>query len=182
LEETAPLLQDPDLTMRSLASEEFNTLSDTLSKTVKTIFPALLIPPSTTCHLSALMELKSGVGGSESSLFLSDLLRMYQRLAHSNNWKSSIVAENKLESGGIKDAIVEIKGETAYDTLRWESGVHRVQRVPATEASGRTHTSTVAVVVSTYLFGNSMKSLDIRSGVTSYGGNRYSQGRTILYG
>ena len=137
--------------MRSLASEEFKSLSDTLSKTVKTIFPALLVPPSTTCHLSALMELKSGVGGSESSLFLSDLLRMYQRLAHSNNWKSSIIAENSTDSGGIKDAIVEIKGETAYDTLRWESGVHRVQRVPATESSGRTHTSTVAVVVSTFL-------------------------------
>ena len=75
---------------------------------------------------------------------------MYQRLAHSNNWKSSVVAENNLESGGIKDAIVEIKGETAYDNLRWESGVHRVQRVPATESSGRTHTSTVAVVVSTF--------------------------------
>ena len=147
--------------MRSLASEEFNTLSDTLSKTVKTIFPALLVPPSTTCRLSALMELKSGVGGSESSLFLSDLLRMYQRLAHSNNWKSSIVAENNMETGGIKDAIVEIKGETAYDSLRWESGVHRVQRVPATESSGRTHTSTVAVVVSTY-FLNSIKTLDIR--------------------
>ena len=182
MEETAPLLQDPDLTMRSLASEEFNALSDALSKTVKTIFPALLIPPSTTCHLSALMELKSGVGGSESSLFLSDLLRMYQRLAHSNNWKSSIVAENNLESGGIKDAIVEIKGETAYDTLRWESGVHRVQRVPATEASGRTHTSTVAVVVSTYPFGNFIRILDIWSGITSYGRNRYSQGRTIFYG
>ena len=94
------------------------------------------------------MELKSGVGGSESSLFLSDLLRMYQRLAHSNNWKSSVVAKNSIEGGGIKDAIVEIKGETAYDTLRWESGVHRVQRVPATESSGRTHTSTVAVVAS----------------------------------
>ena len=137
--------------MRSLAFEEFNTLSDTLTETVKTIFPALLMPPSTTRHLSALMELKSGVGGSESSLFLSDLLRMYQRLAHSNNWKSSIVAKNDIESGGIKDAIIEIKGETAYDTLRWESGVHRVQRVPATESSGRTHTSTVAIVVSSFI-------------------------------
>lgn len=136
--------------MRSLASEEFRTLSNTLTESVNTTFPALLIPPSTTRHLSALMELKSGVGGSESSLFLSDLLRMYQRLAHSNNWKSTVVAKNSLETGGIKDAIVEIKGETAYDTLRWESGVHRVQRVPATESSGRTHTSTVAVVVNTF--------------------------------
>lgn len=88
---------------------------------------------------------------------------MYQRLAHSNNWKSSIVAKNSIESGGTKDAIVEIKGETAYDTLRWESGVHRVQRVPATESSGRTHTSTVAVVVraSSFLFNLPLKDLDI---------------------
>lgn len=95
------------------------------------------------------MELKSGVGGSESSLFLSDMLRMYQRLANNTNWKSSILAKNETEGGGIKDAIVEFKGEGAYDALRWESGVHRVQRVPATESSGRTHTSTVAIVVST---------------------------------
>jgi peptide chain release factor 1 len=93
------------------------------------------------------MELKSGVGGSESSLFLADLLRMYQRLANSRRWKAQIVTKNDLESGGIKDAVLEIKGEEVYDTLRWESGVHRVQRVPATEASGRVHTSTVAVIV-----------------------------------
>lgn len=147
--------------MRLLASQEFNALSATLSEIIKTTFPALLIPPSGTRHLSALMELKSGVGGSESSLFLSDLLRMYQRLAHSNNWTSSIVAKNSVENGGIKDAIVEINGRTAYDTLRWESGIHRVQRVPATESSGRTHTSTVAVVVSTFSFSVSTKTSEI---------------------
>jgi peptide chain release factor 1 len=93
------------------------------------------------------MELKSGVGGSEASLFLADLLRMYLRLSIGRRWKATVVAQNDSDGGGIKDAIVEIKGEGAYDALRWESGVHRVQRVPATEASGRVHTSTVAIVV-----------------------------------
>ncbi|KAJ3503141.1 hypothetical protein NLJ89_g8564 [Agrocybe chaxingu] len=146
LEETSALFDDPDASMRSLAMEEANSLSETLSDIVQNTFPSLLIPSSTTAKLSALMELKSGVGGSEASLFLADLLRMYQRLANNTNWKASIVAKNDTEGGGIKDAVIEFKGEGAYDALRWESGVHRVQRVPATEASGRTHTSTVAIV------------------------------------
>lgn len=98
------------------------------------------------------MELKSGVGGSEASLFLADLLRMYQRLTNTTHWKATIVAKNDAEGNGIKDATVEFKGEGAYDALRWESGVHRVQRVPATETSGRTHTSTVAIVVCHFPF------------------------------
>lgn len=93
------------------------------------------------------MEMKSGVGGSESSLFLGDLLRMYQRLANVNRWKAQVVAQNDNDGGGTKDAIIEIKGDGAYDALRFESGVHRVQRVPATESSGRVHTSTVSIVV-----------------------------------
>jgi peptide chain release factor 1 len=135
--------------MRSLASEEYTALTETLTHTLTQTFPHLLTPPSTTSHLGALMELKSGVGGSESSLFLGELLRMYQRLATSSQWKPQIMSQNELEgmSNGIKDAVLEIKGGGAYDALRWESGVHRVQRVPATETSGRVHTSTVAVIV-----------------------------------
>lgn len=133
--------------MRALAAEEHDSLSKSLSEIVESTFPTLLIPSSTTSHLSALMEFKSGVGGSESSLFLADLLRMYLRLANGRRWKATVVAQNDSDGGGIKDAIVEIKGEGVYDALRWESGVHRVQRVPATEASGRVHTSTVAIVV-----------------------------------
>lgn len=135
--------------MRALAEEEHTTLTDTLTLTLTQTFPHLLTPPSTTTHLGALMELKSGVGGSESSLFLSELLRMYQRVANSNQWITQIMSQNDLDgtSHGIKDAVVEIKGRGAYDALRWESGVHRVQRVPATETSGRVHTSTVAIVV-----------------------------------
>jgi peptide chain release factor 1 len=134
--------------MRALASEEYDTLTSSLSHSLSKIFPSLLVPLSTTTHLSALLELKSGVGGSEASLFLGDLLRVYLRYAQRMRWKADIVMKNEIDNGGIKDAIVEVKGTGAYDGLRWESGVHRVQRVPATETKGRVHTSTVAVLVS----------------------------------
>jgi peptide chain release factor 1 len=133
--------------MRNLASEEYDSVVRALSKQIAVVFPGLLVPRSTTAHLSALVELKSGVGGSESSLFLGELLRMYIRLAHTANWRTQILASNEVDGGGTKDAIVEIKGAGSYDALRWESGVHRVQRIPTTEASGRVHTSTVAVLV-----------------------------------
>ncbi|KAI0026700.1 release factor [Vararia minispora EC-137] len=110
-------------------------------------FPPLLIPESETAKLSALMEIKSGVGGQESSLFVGDLVRVYTRFAHANNFMPAVVTKNTAESGGLKDAVLEIQGAGAYDALRWESGVHRVQRIPLTETSGRVHTSTVAVVV-----------------------------------
>jgi peptide chain release factor 1 len=141
------LLDDSDPTMRSLASEEIDALALTLANLIEYQFPTLLIPRSQTAQLGALMEMRSGVGGSESSLFLAELLRMYQRLATNSDWNATIVAKNESEAGGIKDAVVEFRGNGAYDSLCWETGVHRVQRVPATESSGRTHTSTVAIVV-----------------------------------
>lgn len=130
-----------------MASEEYATLQDSLIDLVENTFPTLLIPPSSTGHLSALLELKSGVGGSESSLFLGDLLRMYQRYAAIKGWKVEEAGKNANDDGGVKDAVIEVKGPGAYDALRWESGVHRVQRVPATESKGRVHTSAVAVLV-----------------------------------
>lgn len=133
--------------MRTLASDEYTNLSETLSKHISTTFPSLLVPPSSTHSLSALVELKAGVGGSEAALFLTDLLRVYIRHAGSRGWQSSMVQSSEASGGGLREAIVEIKGDGAYDALRWESGVHRVQRVPATEASGRVHTSTVATIV-----------------------------------
>jgi len=142
-----PLLSDSDPAMRSLAVEEHASLTETLSRLLENTFPTLLVPASRTAHLSALLELKTGVGGSEASLFLADLVRMYTRVANTLGWKAVIMSSNVLDGGGMKDAILEIKGDKAYDALRWESGVHRVQRVPATEANGRVHTSTVAVVV-----------------------------------
>lgn len=142
------MLGDPDETLRLLAAEDDQTFTETLRNLVETVFPSLIIPPSKTAHMSALMELKAGVGGSESNLFLSELMRMYLRYAQSVKWKATSVSSLDTPEGGVKNAVIEFKGPGAYDSLRWESGVHRVQRVPATEASGRVHTSTVAVVVS----------------------------------
>lgn len=133
--------------MRSLAEEEFTTLKESLSTYLSTTFPSLLVPPSQTRSFSALLELKAGVGGSEATLFLMDLLRVYVRHAHFRGWRADVIQSTEVMGGGMRDAIVEIKGDGAYDTLRWETGVHRVQRVPATEASGRVHTSTVAIIV-----------------------------------
>ena len=133
--------------MRNMAEEEYTTLSENMSHMVESTFPQLLIPPSKTAHLSAILELRAGVGGSESALFVADLVRMYTRAAQSEGWDVTLLSSNVLETGGMKDAIMEVKGKGVYDALRWESGVHRVQRVPATEANGRVHTSTVSVMV-----------------------------------
>jgi len=146
--ETATLLTDPDPTMRSLAAKEQAELFSTLSNHLATAFPALLVPKSSSGRHFALMELKAGVGGDEACLFAADLLRMYSRLAEEYGWPVEAISKEYTEGGkGIRGAVLEIKGGGAYDTLRWESGVHRVQRVPETEKSGRLHTSTVAVVV-----------------------------------
>ena len=133
--------------MRSLAADEYSELLTKLTGLTESTFPKLFIPPSETAHMSAMIELKAGVGGSESMLFAADVMRMYMRLAGTLGWKTTIVANNETDNGGVKDAIIEVKGNNAYDTLRWESGVHRVQRVPETETSGRVHTSTIAVLV-----------------------------------
>jgi peptide chain release factor 1 len=169
--------------MRNLASEEYDSVVGALVKQINVVFPSLLVPRSTTTHLSALLELKSGVGGSESSLFLGELLRMYIRLAHTMDWRTHIIASNDVEGGGTKDAIVEIKGEGSYDSLRWESGVHRVQRVPATEAGGRIHTSTVAVLVNLVLPPH-VSLIFSPSGSTSIGRyrNERRKERFIFYG
>lgn len=133
--------------MRHMAEDEYESLSDSMKQLAEATFPELLVPPSKTAHLSAMIELRAGVGGSESALFTADLVRMYTRAAQAQGWNVTLLSSNILETGGMKDAIMEVKGEGVYDALRWESGVHRVQRVPATEANGRVHTSTVSVMV-----------------------------------
>ena len=135
--------------MRSLANTEQSQLLSVLSSHLSATFPSLLIPTSPTSGHSALIELKAGVGGDEAALFVSDILRMYGRAAEAEGWEVEVIAKEENESGrGTKNCVLEVRGEGAYDTLRWESGVHRVQRVPETERSGRVHTSTAAVVVS----------------------------------
>lgn len=167
LEETVPLLQDSDPSLRSLAEEESVALQETLNTLVQEVLPPLLLPVSPTQDVSALVEIKAGAGGEEAGLFAGDLLRMYTRYvdlwgrdvsargdpsgASGKGWKTTIISESLTATTGgrpaYKEVTLEIKGRGAYDTFRWETGVHRVQRVPATETSGRMHTSAVAVVV-----------------------------------
>ncbi|KAH8109915.1 release factor, partial [Phellopilus nigrolimitatus] len=145
--ETASLLEDEDPSIRALAAEEYQSLFDAHKKQLTSTFPLLLVPQSQTSDMSALIEIKPGVGGSESSLFLADLLRMYTRFGNLRGWSSKIITKEDRDGGGMKNATLEVIGDGVYDLLRWESGVHRVQRVPATESSGRVHTSTVQIIV-----------------------------------
>ena len=146
--ETKVLMSDPDPEMNSLANEEFKSLQQSLTHLTSHTFPSLLVPSSPTSGLSAVLELQAGVGGTEACLFLEDLLRMYTRYANSRAWETRVLNRDNDDGTTMGGVMVEVSGEGAYDALRWESGVHRIQRVPVTETSGRMHTSTVTVAVS----------------------------------
>ncbi len=94
-----------------------------------------------------IIEIRAGAGGDEAALFAADLFRMYSRFAEKNDWKTSLINSNQIGIGGYKELIFEIKGEDAFEKLQYEGGVHRVQRIPSTEKSGRIHTSTVSVAI-----------------------------------
>jgi peptide chain release factor 1 len=149
-QEAEKLLLDADPEMKDLAEEEMKELTEQLQHLKETLLPSLLLPPSKTAQLSAILELKAGAGGDEASLFVEEVLRMYTRYATNKGWKTSILSKTSGNVGkdGLKDVTLEVKGEGAFGDFRFERGVHRVQRVPATESAGRVHTSTIAVVVS----------------------------------
>jgi peptide chain release factor 1 len=107
----------------------------------------MLVPKDPRDEKNVFVEIRAGTGGDEAAIFAADLFRMYSRYADRQRWKSEIVSENAIGVGGYKEVIFEIRGKGAYSKLKYESGVHRVQRVPATEAQGRIHTSTATVVV-----------------------------------
>ncbi|GAA6049903.1 hypothetical protein JCM3770_007041, partial [Rhodotorula araucariae] len=148
LHELAEMEADPD--MRELALADVPEATAALSRFRSNLL-SVLAPPPATSSLSALLELKSGVGGSESSLFAAELLRMYQRLAARRGWQAALVEAVPVEGMGTgdayKEALLEVTGDGAFGYLRREAGVHRVQRVPATESKGRVHTSTVSIIV-----------------------------------
>lgn len=133
--------------MRALAAAEIKALEGMLSKQTQKVMSSLLSLTAATEHLSVMLELRPGVGGAESSLFLGELLEMYTRLAGICRWTSTTIKKEEKVGGGLTAAVIVIHGSGAYNLLRWESGVHRVQRVPQTESSGRIHTSTVTVMV-----------------------------------
>jgi peptide chain release factor 1 len=147
LEDAKTLSQEEkDQEMRELAREEFREL-ETRLKEAEDKLKFLLIPKDPLDEKNIIMEIRAGTGGEEAALFASDLFRMYSRFAETKNWKFEIMNSNETELGGFKEIVFSISGNNVYENLRYESGVHRVQRVPATEASGRIHTSAVTVAV-----------------------------------
>jgi peptide chain release factor 1 len=142
------LLADPttDADMRELAEAEIPALTERLATLEQGIRVALL-PKDAADSGSAILEIRAGTGGDEAALFAGDLYRMYQRYAASKGWKVEPVSESEGTMGGFKEVIAEVSGENVFQRLRFESGVHRVQRVPATETQGRIHTSAATVAV-----------------------------------
>ncbi|HUX21517.1 MAG TPA: peptide chain release factor 1 [Spirochaetia bacterium] len=145
--ETHALIEgEHDLEMRQMAKEELKSLEEDYENTIDTI-KALLIPRDPLDQKDIIMEIRAGTGGDEAALFASDLYRMYTRYAERMGWKIEIMSASEIEIGGFKEVIYSISGGAVYENLRYESGVHRVQRVPETEAGGRVHTSAVTVAV-----------------------------------
>lgn len=140
------LLEDPDPEMRKLAREEMESLRQSLLE-VEDRLKLLLLPKDPNDDKNILLEIRAGTGGEEAALFAADLLKMYSRYAESKQWKTEILSQSATGIGGFKEIIVLVEGERVYSRLKYESGVHRVQRVPETEAQGRIHTSTVTVAV-----------------------------------
>jgi peptide chain release factor 1 len=144
LEEAEQMLADPD--MKELAEEELPTLKARLPGEEKAL-QLTLLPKDAADARPAMIEIRPGTGGDEAALFAADLLRMYQRYCEAHGWKFEIIEEQMTELGGVKEVVGHIKGENVFARLKYESGVHRVQRVPSTESGGRVHTSAATVAV-----------------------------------
>lgn len=147
LDETRDLMKSADdAEIREMAEEEHYDVKEKIPEIEREIKIALL-PKDEADHKNAILEIRAGTGGDEAGLFAGDLLRMYQRYAEERKWQFEIMNINDAEVGGVKEVSVNITGTDVYARLKFESGVHRVQRVPETEASGRIHTSAATVAV-----------------------------------
>jgi peptide chain release factor 1 len=140
------LAEGGDADMRELAVEELRGL-EVRRDALETEIKLLLLPKDPNDEKNVMLEIRAGTGGDEAALFAGELLRMYTRFAESRGWRVEMLSMSETGGGGIKEAIAMIEGRRVYSQLKYESGVHRVQRVPATEASGRIHTSTATVAV-----------------------------------
>jgi peptide chain release factor 1 len=143
-EGVAEMAADPD--MAALAEEEAARLDAQITERVEAV-RQLLLPKDAADAKSAILEIRAGTGGSEAALFAGDLFRMYQRYAELHRWKVEVLEESPGDAGGYKEIIADVHGKGVFARLKFESGVHRVQRVPLTEASGRIHTSAATVAV-----------------------------------
>ena len=140
------LVDGNDAEMRELAREELKTLESRRDALLQEL-RILLIPKDPNDEKNVILEIRAGTGGDEAALFAADLFRMYSRYAERQGWRIEVMSSNESGTGGVKEVIASVEGRGVYSRLKYESGVHRVQRVPATEASGRIHTSTATVAV-----------------------------------
>ncbi len=146
LEESKLLLEDDDADIRAMAQEELSSLrpeKEALEDKIK----ILLLPKDPNDERNVILEVRAGTGGDEAALFAADVFRMYTRYAEAKRWKLEIITTNETELGGMRDATFSVAGEMVYSRLKFEAGVHRVQRVPTTETQGRVHTSACTVAV-----------------------------------
>ena len=146
LADAKEMLQEDDEEIREMAKLEISELNDLIAQQEDEL-KVLLLPKDPNDEKNVILEVRAGTGGEEAALFGADLLRMYIRYAERNRWKTEMMEVNDTGLGGIKEAVILIKGKGAYSRLKYESGVHRVQRVPETESSGRVHTSAATVAV-----------------------------------
>ncbi|HWU36025.1 MAG TPA: peptide chain release factor 1 [Candidatus Acidoferrum sp.] len=147
MEEARGLLRETiDQEMRALAEAELDSLTER-RQALEATLQLLLLPKDPADERNIILEIRAGAGGEEAALFAAELLRMYTRYAEGQRWKIEMISSSVTGIGGVKEAILSVEGRGVYSCLKYESGVHRVQRVPATEASGRIHTSTVTVAV-----------------------------------
>ena len=144
IEGAREMLEDPD--MAELAREELPELEAELARQTQAVRIALL-PRDPDDHRNAVLEVRAGAGGDEAGLFAAQLLRMYTHYADAQGWKTELIEDGSNELGGVKESVMLISGKNVFQKLKFESGVHRVQRVPVTESSGRIHTSTATVAV-----------------------------------
>ncbi|NJL44612.1 MAG: peptide chain release factor 1 [Leptolyngbyaceae cyanobacterium SM2_3_12] len=135
---------DPE--MREMAALEVDELEQRLAE-LETRLKILLLPQDPNDEKSVMLEIRAGTGGDEASIWAGDLVRMYSRYAETQGWRVKLLSESTADMGGFKEAILEIDGDRVYSQLKFEAGVHRVQRVPVTEAGGRVHTSTATVAI-----------------------------------
>ena len=146
LKDSQELLNDDDPEMKAMAKEEISALTENKEKH-ETELKKLLIPKDPLDDKNVIVEIRAGTGGEEAGLFAGDLFRMYGRYAESRNWKLETLESHETGVGGFKEVIMSVNGKGAYSSFKYESGTHRVQRVPATETQGRIHTSAVTVAV-----------------------------------
>lgn len=166
------IIQGEDQDLMTIAQEELAGLTE-LKEALENEITEIMTPADPMDQKNIIVEIRAGTGGDEAALFAAELFRMYSRYAENQNWKTKILSSSRIEIGGFKEIIFEIAGKQVYKNLKYESGVHRVQRVPETEKSGRVHTSatTVAVLPEAEEVDINIKAEDLRIDVFRAGGH-----------